>query len=437
LIDGALGTLDKKGRRLFVYPLEVKGQYRALRDKIYFVLILFFLILPWIRIDDRQLVLLDIPGRKFTIFGLQFWAHDAPMLFFVFGGFAITLIFVTAIWGRVWCGWACPQTVFIDGVYRRIEKWVEGTAPKRKALDQAPWTWNKFKLRTIKHFLFLIVTLHITHSFLAYFVGSKELIAMSLRPPTENWISFLFIMASTALLYFNFAWFREQFCIIMCPYGRLQSALFDKNSMVVGYDTNRSDCIECKRCVYVCPTAIDIRQGVQMECIACTACMDACDDIMDKVKKPRGLIRYLTEVELAGKKVKHIRPRTVGYAFIWLVIFALFIGVLTSRKPVDFKVVKSELLPKSNPKESSVFRYTLEVSNQTFKDTEFLLALPDEANKVEMVAPDNPVNVPAGKVQKISFFLKMPSNSFDLPDFALKIKANRDEIETIDLPLKR
>jgi cytochrome c oxidase accessory protein FixG len=419
------GVLDSSGSRIFQYPLEVSGYFRKRRDIVYSILIAIFLFLPWIKIGGVQSILLDIPGRQFSIFGLRFWAHDAPMLFFVFGGFALSLIFVTAIWGRVWCGWACPQTVFIDGVYRRIEAWVEGKAHQRKLLDQSDWNFEKIRKRVLKHILFLAVTLIITHSFLAYFVGSGNVLSMVLRPPGENWISFLFVLISTSILYFNFAWFREQFCIIMCPYGRLQSALFDSNTMIVGYDKARGDCIECKKCVYACPTGIDIRDGVQLECIACTACMDACDEIMAKVKKPPGLIKYSSEMELAGQKAPKVRPRTIAYGAFLLLLCLGFVITLSSRNPVDIHLIKTELQTKASPDQPSIFRYTLEFSNQTFAPKKMKLSPAVRAGVenfgFEFIMSTNPVTLMPGKIQRADFFLKLSDNSIELPEMVLDV----------------
>lgn len=307
-----LGTTDETGRRIFPQPADVRGKYRTRRNWVEAALILFFLVLPWIRIGGRQALLLDIANRHFEIFGLTLRAHDAPLLVFVLAIFFFGLFFATAMWGRVWCGWACPQTVFIDGVYRRIERWIEGGALERRRLDRAPWSLNKAWKRTLKWSAFTAVSLVVAHSFLAYFVGVEELAVMIRHSPFEHPSTFVFMAVMTLVLLFDFGWFREQFCVIACPYGRFQSVLMDSRSTIVAYDVDRGepratpqakqlakthggqlgDCVNCYRCVQVCPVGIDIRRGVQMECIACTACIDACDDVMTKIKKPVGLIRY-------------------------------------------------------------------------------------------------------------------------------------------------
>ena len=323
-----LSTTDEQGRRIFLHPADVQGFFRTWRTRVQAVLLLFFLFLPWVEIQGRHALLLDLAQRRFEIFGLSLRAHNAPLLFLVFAAAAFGLFFTTAIYGRIWCGWACPQTVFIDGVFRRIEKWVEGSALERRKMDKEPFTLKKLSKRSLKWTLYLAATLVITHSFLAYFVGTDKIAEMIQKPPAENWGSFLFMLVSTAIILFDFAWFREQFCTLVCPYGRFQSVLMDKASMIVAYDTSRGepratpqakiiaknhntqvgDCVNCYRCVQVCPTGIDIRRGVQMECIACTACIDACDDVMTKIKKPTGLIRYdsLLAKEKTGRHTLNI-----------------------------------------------------------------------------------------------------------------------------------
>lgn len=323
-----LSMIGEGGRREKIYAAEVKGPWRKRRDYTQAVLILFFLILPWTRMNGEQTLWLDLPSRRFAIFGLVFQAHDGPLLFFVLGTLAVGLAFLTAVWGRVWCGWACPQTVFIDGIFRRIERLFEGTHLERRKLDREEMGFRKFLIKSGKWIAFATVSLVITHSFLAYFVGARNLIDMVTSDPAANWTSFVFILVSSGIILFDFGWFREQFCIVACPYGRFQAVLMDTQTLTVTYDVKRGeprkgavpkgaptgDCVACGRCVAVCPTGIDIRNGAQMECIGCTACIDACDEIMTKVKKPTGLIRYdsLSTRRQAWWK----RPRAVGYAAV-------------------------------------------------------------------------------------------------------------------------
>ena len=295
-------------------------------------LIAIYLSLPWIPVGGHPAVFLDIAGRRFHLLGQTLAFQDIWLLFFAITGLGFSLFLVTSLLGRVWCGWACPQTVFLEHVFRRAERWIEGDAVARRQLDAAPWTTNKIVRRGLKQVVFILLSAVITHLFLAYFVSLPELWTMMRHAPSEHWGAFLFVAVATGILYFNFAWFREQLCLIICPYGRLQSVLLDDHSLVIGYDTKRGEprgkpgvpdagaCIDCNRCVQVCPTGIDIRQGLQIECVACAACVDACDEVMDKLKRPRGLVRYDSTAGFAGARTRWLRPR------IWIYLVLLAVG---------------------------------------------------------------------------------------------------------------
>ena len=335
--ESRLQTTDAHGNRVYVHPEDLDGGWKRKRLFVYWLLIGIYMLLPWIHIGGKQSILINIPAREFTFFGMTFWGHDAPNLIFVFLGFAFLIAMITSIWGRLWCGWACPQTVFLDSVFRKVEALVEGRSRQRKALDLAPWSLSKIAKKTTKWALFTVISLHIVHSFLGYFVGTRELFLISTTNPAENWTLFIIMLSLTGIVLFDFGWFREQFCIIMCPYGRLQSIIMDGDSLAIAYDEKRGeprkkvglpkdqqgDCVDCHQCVRVCPTGIDIRRGLQLECIACTACIDACDNIMDKLGKEPGLIRYTSENALAGQKAPTIRPRTVIYVVLLIGVLAL------------------------------------------------------------------------------------------------------------------
>lgn len=333
-------TIRSDGSRLFLHPADSAGRFTLLRRITGWGLIVFYLALPWIRIGGFPAVFLDAASRRFHFFGWTAAAQDMWLLFFVLSGAGFLLFFLTALLGRVWCGWACPQTVFLEQVYRRLERWIEGDAVARRKLDAAPWTASKVVRRGAKHAGFVVLSLGITHLFLAYFVSIPALWGMMRAAPAEHWGAFLFVFVFAGILYFDFAWFREQLCIVLCPYGRLQSVLIDDDSLVIGYDARRGeprgkirreavrsesgataagDCVDCHRCVAVCPTGIDIRQGLQIECIGCTACIDACDEIMARLKRPAGLIRYDSLNGLAGRRTRWLRPRTIAYAVLLLV----------------------------------------------------------------------------------------------------------------------
>jgi len=420
-----LGSLDQYGHRKAMIPAEVYGIWKKRRTFVQAILICIFLILPWTKINGVQTILLDIPARKFQLFGATFWAHDAPLVFFILLIACIGLAFVTAIWGRVWCGWACPQTVFIDGLFRRIEILVEGTHLKRRKLLDEPMSFSKFYKRAVKWSIFFVLCALISHSFIAYFSGSDELIKMMQKAPSENFTYFTLVFSITGLLLFNFGWFREQFCIIMCPYGRIQSVLMDSNSLAVLYDEKRGeprknpaippnkqgDCVACNKCVQVCPTGIDIRKGIQMECIACTACMDACNDIMDKVGKPRDLIRYNSESGHYGK-IKTFRA--------WMYLGIIFIGAvaliyqLSHRNFYQAIILRGKDMPYTitqdeNQQPILINHFRLHLKNQAYEDLDFQFNLNgEEAQKsnLKLVAPITAAHLKSGEDTVLHFFVE-------------------------------
>jgi cytochrome c oxidase accessory protein FixG len=317
-------TINADGSRKFIHAATARGRFTQRRLIVALLLTSLYVAMPWIQINGQPALFLDLEHRQFHYFGLTFVGQDVWIAFFVLTGIGFCLFYVTALLGRVWCGWACPQTVFLDFA-RRIERWCEGDAVSRRRLDESPWTAEKVLRRGAKHALYLLLSLLLAHVLLSYFVSIPRLYAMMSQSPAENWGSFAFVFLIGGALWFNVAWFREQFCIVLCPYGRLQSALMDDDSLIVGYDTKRGeprarrgleaagDCVNCLRCVQVCPTGIDIRQGLQMECIGCAACIDACDTVMSKLQRPPGLIRYDSKRGFEGKRTRWLRPRTLLY----------------------------------------------------------------------------------------------------------------------------
>ncbi len=426
-----LATIDARGKRVYLYPAVVHGVWKSRKKIVHAILLLVFLLLPWIYVNGRQALLLDVSERSFSIFGLFLRGHDAPLLFFLLIGFALSIAFVTAIWGRVWCGWACPQTVFIESIFRRLETWIEGNSRTRKALDEAPWSFEKIMKKTLKWGAFLAVSLLITHSFLAYFVGSHKILQMILRAPSENWASFLVILFTTGIILLDFGWFREQFCVIMCPYGRFQSVLLDDDSIVVGYDVKRGeprrgevaagakqgDCVNCLRCVQVCPTGIDIRRGVQLECIACTACIDACDEVMSTIKKPKGLIRYTSENSLRGLATRWMRGRTYVYLSLLSVVGIVFIGLLSQQQSVEISILRAkeapyQTLPQADGSRIIVNHLIADFSNQS-SDNNFMdlrLTDLDKAAGIELVMPIHPLAMAPHEQHRTDFFLRFPSS---------------------------
>jgi len=345
-------TIRDDGSRFFLHPSDARGRFTFLRRWSGWFLIAIYVALPWIPVGGHPAVFLDVADRRFHLFGQTLAFQDTWLLFFAISGLGFTLFLVTALLGRVWCGWACPQTVFLEHVFRRAERWIEGDAIARRQLDAAPWTAGKLVKRGFKQVVFIGCSAVIAHLLLAYFVSIPNLWAMMNASPGEHWGAFVFISAFSLALYFNYAWFREQLCIVICPYGRLQSALIDDHSLVIGYDSKRGEprgkagvpeagaCIDCNRCVQVCPTGIDIRQGLQIECIGCAACIDACDEVMDKLKRPRGLVRYASLAAFAGGVTRWLRPRTMVYAVLLLAGALVATWALSTVRPANFGITR-------------------------------------------------------------------------------------------------
>jgi len=347
-------TINDDGSRYFLHPADVTGRWVLARRLLGAVLIAIYILLPWIPINGNPAVFLDVEQRKFHLFGLTLVAQDLWVLFFAISGLGFSLFFATSLLGRIWCGWACPYTVFLDHVYRRIERRIEGDALARRALDQAPWSIDKIFKRVLKHLLYAIISIYIAHVFLSYFVSWHRLYGFMHGSPVEHATAFGIIAFLTLALWFCFGYFREQFCIIMCPYGRLQGALTDDDTINVGYDELRGeprgpkgktegDCIDCLRCVQVCPTGIDIRNGLQLECIGCTACIDACDDVMTRIGRPKGLVRYDSFNGFARTPRRFFRPRV--YAYCTLAALGLVaVTMVASYKARPFNVLISRVV---------------------------------------------------------------------------------------------
>ncbi|MFA6236362.1 MAG: cytochrome c oxidase accessory protein CcoG [Bacteriovorax sp.] len=424
-----LATTDEAGHRVYLYPEDTEGKWKDRRKIFYWFLIVVYLVLPWFYIKGKPFLMIDIAHREFTFMGSTLHGVEPILMFIVVISGLFFIAFMTSIFGRVWCGWACPQTVFIQSIFMKIETLVEGRARARRELAEAPWSFNKFARRSIKWILFTIISLHITHTFLGYFVGPRELVQMSMHSPGENPGVFMAMLICTGIILFDFGWFREQFCIIACPYGRMQSVLMDENSLVVAYDTNRGeprrtvalsraeegDCINDYACVRVCPTGIDIRRGIQMECIACTQCIDACDDIMRKINKPEGLIRYSSEVELAGGKHKFVTIRSMIYLFIsmaFIVSFFFFLSRSTNlsyvfiRGSIPFTVSKD-----ATGKEIVLNNFQVKIVHQGEKahHLEFKVHENELKNKVEIITPMKPINIDQAEVKIMMFFKFDPS----------------------------
>jgi cytochrome c oxidase accessory protein FixG len=380
----------------------VNGRFARLRDLAMYVLLGLYYFLPWMTIGEHQALLFDLPARKFYIFGLTFWPQDFIYLATLLISAGLSLFFFTALAGRLWCGYACPQTVWTEA-FLLMERWTEGNRQRRMKLDAAPWTSGKILRKSSKHFLWILFSLWTGFTFVGFFTPIRELGGNILSFSLGPWETFWAVFYSFAT-YGNAGFLREQVCKYMCPYARFQSAMFDHDTLLISYDQKRGeprgsrrrgtdskslglgDCIDCTLCVQVCPTGIDIREGLQIECIACAACIDVCDQVMDRMEYPRGLIRYTTENALQGKRTRVLRPRIFVYASLLLLIIGGSLWSMTHRIPLRADLVRDRnALYRELPDGLIENVYTLNVTNMDAAAHEYrLLAPPGSAAELEL-----------------------------------------------------
>jgi cytochrome c oxidase accessory protein FixG len=421
-----IATVDEAGKRKWIYAYQPKGKFYSIRTVLSIFYFALFFGLPFIYVNGRPLLMLNIPQAKFIIFGKVFWPQD----FFIFGLTMITFVFFiilfTAAFGRLFCGWACPQTNFMEMMFRKVEYWILGDAPAQRQLKAAPWTTKKMVKVTLKHLAFYALSFIIANFFLAYIIGLHELEKIITEPVTQHITGFASILVFSGVFYAVYAFFREQACTVVCPYGRLQSVLLDKNSMIVAYDYKRGeprgvakknsteavgDCINCFQCVKVCPTGIDIRNGVQMECVGCTACIDACDNIMQKLNKPLGLIRYASENSIAKGEPLRYTGRMKLYTALCILVLGLLSFMISTRKDIDATIMRAPgLLYQEQGADSVSNLYNIKVVNKTMADVPLTVKPESNSALVKMVGKPYIHVVKEGQGAG-SFFLVLPRNS--------------------------
>lgn len=436
-----IATVDEKGKRKWVFAQKPKGKFYNIRTWVSWGFFVLFFALPFIKLNGRPLFLFNIPEAKFIIFGKIFWPQD----FFIFGltmvTFIIFIVLFTAAFGRLFCGWVCPQTIFMEMLFRKVEYLIEGDAAKQKILNKSTWTAEKIRKKVTKHIVFYLLAFIIANFFLAYIIGMDELLKIISEPVSEHFVGFMAILIFSAVFYGVYAFFREQVCTVVCPYGRLQGVLLDRNSMIVAYDykrgeprgkykkgqtaeLNTGDCIDCFQCVKVCPTGIDIRNGTQMECVGCTACIDACDKMMDAVDRPRGLIRYASENGIAeGKKLRYT-GRMKFYTVILIVLTGLLSALLLSRKDIDGTIVRTRgQLYQERGTDSISNLYNIKIINKTIKNIPVTLKLENDFGKtghVQLIGTEN-ILLKEEDQATGSFFIVLPRNVIDKRKLRLKI----------------
>ena len=403
----SIGTITESGERNFIFPKKPKGRFYNYRTYVSWFLLVFMVASPFIKIKGNQFLLFNVFERKFHIFGFPFWPQDFHLLVISILVSVVFIILFTVVYGRIFCGWMCPQTIFMEMVFRKVEYLIEGDRAKQIKLDKQPWNSEKIKKRVFKWFVFFLISFIISNVFLAFVIGSDTVLAYVTDSPLNHLGTLFKLLIFTGVFYFVFAWFREQVCIIVCPYGRLQGVLLDNKSINVAYDFVRGendngrkklrkgekrgelghgDCIDCNQCVQVCPTGIDIRNGTQLECINCTACIDACDDIMDKTGFDRGLIRYASEDEIEKKEKFIFNARLIAYSTILTILIGVFITMLFLRNDVEATILRLPGQTFQSTKTSIKNIYTIKLINKTTEDIENVeIKLISHEGNVDMV----------------------------------------------------
>lgn len=438
-----IGTLNEEGKRAWVFPKKPDGKWYTYRKYVSYSLLIFLFASPFIKINGNQFLMFNVLERRFNIFGYPFWPQDFHLFVIMMIIGVVFVILFTVAFGRLFCGWICPQTIFMEMVFRRIEYWIDGDRGKQIRLKKMGWNNEKIRKRLLKWFVFAIISFLIANVFLAYLIGSDQLIRYITDGPSKHSSTIISLLVFTGVFYFVFVWFREQVCIIACPYGRLQGVLLDNKSIIVAYDykrgekeagrakfnknedrdiTGKGDCIDCFQCVHVCPTNIDIRNGTQLECVNCTACIDACDHMMEAVNLPKGLIRYASEDNIKKNKKFEFTPRLKGYTAVLGILIFVLIGMLFLRNDIEARILR---LPgqlyehKADNIISNV--YTFKLVNKTvydIKDVSFKLL--SHKGTIKLVANTN-FKVDAQGLVEGTLFIEINSSAINGDKDRLKI----------------
>jgi cytochrome c oxidase accessory protein FixG len=442
-----IATVDAKGKRKWVFAQKPKGKLYNYRSWVSWGFFALFFILPFIKVNGRPLFLFNIPEAKFIIFGRIFWPQDFVIFGLTMVTFIVFIILFTAAFGRLFCGWVCPQTVFMEMLFRKLEYLIEGDAAKQRLLKNSPWTAEKIRKKLTKHVVFFLVAFIIANFFLAYIIGMDELLKIISEPVSEHFVGFLAILVFSGVFYGVYAFFREQVCTVVCPYGRLQSVLLDRNSVIVAYDYKRGeprgkytkneaaslklgDCIDCFQCVKVCPTGIDIRNGTQMECVGCTACIDACNHMMDAIGKPKGLVRYASENGISENKKLRFTGRMKFYSVLLVILSGILALLLISRKDIDGTIIRTKGLTYQERGTDSLSNlFNIKIINKTIDSIPVTLKLEGEAGKVgkiELVGASS-IHLRQEDQATGSFFIVLPSKYLSSRKMSLDIGLYKGE----------
>jgi cytochrome c oxidase accessory protein FixG len=420
----ALSSVQEDGKRNWVYPKKVTGFFYKYRTYLSWVLLAVLFVGPFIQVNGRPYLLFNIFERKFIIFGAAFWPQDTYLLIFLLLIFFVFVILFTVVFGRIFCGWFCPQTLFMEMVFRKIEYLIEGDANQQRRLNEGPWTSEKVLKKSGKLAIFAFISLLIGHLVMAYLIGVDEVRDIVSQPPSANMAGFIGLISFSGIFMFVFSWFREQACIVVCPYGRLQGVLLDDNSINVMYDYVRGeprspirknqvslepkgDCVECSLCVQVCPTGIDIRNGIQMECVNCTACIDACDEVMVKVDRPTGLIRYASENSIKQGFQKLITGRVQGYIVVLVILVAGFVALIATRDDIKGTITRFPGMTYQERDDGKVTNlYQITLINKTFDPQRVELNSLTEGMEVEILGEQELILAPQSKFEGRFFLVR-------------------------------
>lgn len=479
-----IATVDQKGKRIWLYPKQPSGRYYRWRTWVSVVFLIFFLVIPFIKVNGEQFLLFNILERKFVLFGLLFTPQDFHLFVLAMLTFIVFIILFTVVYGRLFCGWVCPQTVFMEMIFRKIEYWIEGDGNEQRKLDSGSWTPQKVRKKALKHAIFFAIAVVVSNYFLAYIIGMDKVLAIISQPIAQNMGGFVAMLVFSGVFYFVFARLREQVCTTICPYGRLQGVLLVKDSIVVAYDHVRGeprgklkkeksaaeapgpveygnpveqvlsavkeatatvrhpvnaakigDCIDCKLCIAVCPTGIDIRNGTQLECTNCTACMDACDAVMTKINRPTGLIRYDSMTGIESSRRKIFTTRVYAYTAVLIALLALDVFLIARRGSIETIILRSPgqlYQQKDDTHLTNLYTYTL--INKTAKDLPVKLQAATAGAVIQIVGKE-PVSIAKGEKIEGAFFIEMPADQLKGRKTPVKIEVisdgkKIDEVET-------
>ncbi len=422
----SIATVDAEGKRIWVYPKKPSGQNYNWRVVVSIILLSILFAGPFIEINGKPFMLFNIFERRFIILGQVFWPQDFFLLALTLITFFVFVTLFTVAFGRIWCGWACPQTLFMEMVFRKIEYFIEGDANEQRKLDNAPLDIKKALKKGVKHIIFLAISVVIAHLLMAYLISVDQVVEIVTQSPMQHMAGFMGLAVFTGIFYGVFARFREQACSVVCPYGRLQGVLLVKDSIVVAYDwlrgeprgkikkhvveiEKKGDCIDCKLCVHVCPTGIDIRHGTQLECVNCTACIDACDDVMLKINKPKGLIRYTSHTAIEQGIQKLFTARIVGYSVVLAALLCLLMYFIFTRANIEMTVLKAPGTLYTKTEDGRITNlYNIEFVNKTFEDIPIELKIESPATAVLSKVGVPGIVVPHESIYKSIFMVKMP-----------------------------